>query len=162
MAVKKTSSLSNDGNGKARFLMRKKKLDELEQKIALCQDFTQRWAKFFNFFGDGFEGRKITADSEAQFFRLMTELARGEFRVSHTIGSEFTQGPDILTILSDAVSLTHIHEMGEGQFAQFQHAWHVVFIALNKTLGRLLQQRPEPKEAAKPKKQEAEKPAAAA
>ena len=118
----------------------------IEEKIALAQDYTRLWAQFFNFFGDGFEGRKITEEGEAQFFRTMTELARKEFRLTLFAGNTFKAGPAILGILSQAVSLTHIHEMSESQFAKFQYDWHVIFIALNKCLGRLLQQRPEPKE----------------
>jgi uncharacterized protein YukE len=36
--------------------------------------------------------------------------------------------------------------MSEAQFSKFQLAWHQVFIALNKCLGRLMQQLPEVEE----------------
>lgn len=118
----------------------------IEEKIALAQEYTRLWAQFFNYFGDGFEGRKITEEAEAQFFRTMTELARKEFRLSFYAGEKFKSAPAILGLLSQAVSLTNIHQMSESQFAKFQYDWHVIFIALNKCLGRLIQARPEPKD----------------
>ena len=118
----------------------------IDEKIALAQEYAHLWARFFNFFGDGFENRKITEEGEAQFFRAMTELARKEFRLSCFAGDTFNVSAAILNLLSQAVSLTHIHEMSESQFAKFQFDWHVAFIALNKCLGRLMQLRPVPKE----------------
>jgi hypothetical protein len=127
-------------------VLSKKKIKEIEEKIALCKEYTQRWALFFNFFGDGFEGRKITAENEGKFFQCTTDLARREFRLSYFMAEDFTRGSEILDILSKAVSLNHIHEMSEAQFSKFQLAWHQVFIALNKCLGRLMQQLPEVEE----------------
>lgn len=126
----------------------KRKLD-LDGKIALCQDYTQTWAKFFNFFGDGFEGRRVTADGETQFFRIMTDLARREYRLTYFLQDDFKMGKDILDVLSDAISLAHIQEMSEAQFSKYQLQWHVIFIALNKALGRLIERQPLPKETKK-------------
>ena len=111
----------------------------LDEKIALCEVFTKKWADFFNFFGDEFEGRKITGENEAQFFRAMTDLAREQFRLTYFLGGDLSVGEQITTILSEAVSLMHIHDMSEAQFASFQLKWHQVFIALNKCLGRLIE-----------------------
>jgi hypothetical protein len=132
----------------------------IEEKIALAQEYTRLWAQFFNFFGDGFEGRKISEEAEAQFFRNMTELARMEFRLSYYAGDKFRVGPAILNLLSQAVSLTNIHQMSESQFAKFQYDWHVIFIGLNKCLGRLIQARPEPKEGQRPAVAQARAPQA--
>ncbi len=114
----------------------------LEKKIALCQEYTQLWAKIFACFSDGFENRRITAEDEAQFFKLVTEAARREFRITYTLGKDFDLGDDILEFLGQAVSLSALHELGETDFNRLQHDWHVIFIALNKFLGRLLDQRP--------------------
>lgn len=138
-------------------MVSKAKLQQLEKRISACQDFTQLWAKFFNFFADNFEGRKITGDDEAQFFRVMTELARKTFPIAFTIGSDFPKTSEILGILSEAVSLTNLNAMSEAEFSKFQHRWHVVYIRLNKCLGRLVEQRPMPKS----KKGEVKKPKAA-
>jgi len=123
------------------------KTPTLEEKIAICEDYTQQWGKFFNFFGDGFEGRKVTGETEAEFFRVMTDLARKEFRLIYFMEADFKSGDQITEILRSAVSLSNIQGMSEAQFSKFQYEWHVVFIALNKCLGRLIQQRPVPKAA---------------
>ncbi|MBN1867980.1 hypothetical protein JW916_11890 [Candidatus Sumerlaeota bacterium] len=119
----------------------------LEERIALCQEFAKEWAEYFNFFGDGFEGRKITAESEAQFFRTMTDLARKQFRLEYFLGEDLQSADKITALLSESVSLVHIHGMSEAQFSQFQLKWHVIYIALNKCLGRLIARRPVSKEA---------------
>jgi len=121
----------------------------LEERIALCEEFTQLWAKFFNFFGDGFEGRKVTGEAEADFFRVMTDLARKQFRMAYFLGADLKSLDQITAILRTAVSLSNIQAMTESQFSKFQHDWHVLFIALNKCLGRLIAKRPPPKGGAK-------------
>jgi hypothetical protein len=121
----------------------------LEEKISLCQNYAKEWAEFFGYFGDGFEGRKITAEGEAQFFRCMTDLARKQFRMEYFLGDDLQVGDKISGILGEAVSLMNIHGMSEAQFAQFQLKWHVVYIAINKCLGRLIARRPVEKDAAR-------------
>ena len=125
--------------------MRKAKLQQLEAKIALCQEFAQMWAEFFGFFADHFESRKISGDDESRFFKAMTTIARKTFRCSYLIGEGFPKSDGILKILSEAVSLTNLNNMSDAQFGKFQHSWHVVYIRLNKCLGRLIEQRPMPK-----------------
>ncbi|MFP4380818.1 MAG: hypothetical protein ACLFUS_10000 [Candidatus Sumerlaeia bacterium] len=119
----------------------KKKLEELDRKIDVCKDYANEWSKFFNFFADGFQNRKITGESEGQFFRTMTDLARKQYRLRFFLGNNCPADDRMLQILSDAVSLTNIAEMSEAQFNKMQHSWHVIFIALNKALGRLIQAR---------------------
>jgi hypothetical protein len=119
----------------------------LEEKIALCEDYTRQWGQFFNFFGDGLEGREVTREHEAQFFRLMTELARKQFALCYHLADELKGAEQIIAIVNSAVSMDNLQRMTEAQFSKFQHEWHVVFIALNKCLGRLLQKRPVPKPA---------------
>jgi len=138
-----------------------KKLD-LEARIALCEEYCQLWAQLFNFYGDGFENRRITGESEAKFFHAVTEAARREFRLAYFLGEDFPISEQILNYLGECVSLSHIHGMSEGEFAKFQHDWHVIFIALNKCLGWLIEKRPPPKSARTRKAREQEKPASAA
>jgi hypothetical protein len=121
--------------------VKKRALEEVDKKIKLCQEYTQMWAHFFNFFADGFESRKITPEAEAQFFQVMTDLARKQYRLRYFLQDDCPNDEKILNILGDGVSLANIHEMTEAQFNKMQHTWHVIFIALNKSLGRLMQKR---------------------
>ncbi|HBF33873.1 TPA: hypothetical protein DDW35_04860 [Candidatus Sumerlaeota bacterium] len=116
-------------------------LQKSEKQIAYCQEYARLWHQFFNFFADGFENRKITSESEIQFFQLMTELARRQYRLRFLLGSTCPADESILAILSEAVSLTNLQEMSEGQFDKFQYGWHVIFIELNKALGCLKRDR---------------------
>ncbi|MFW6303896.1 MAG: hypothetical protein ACOC2L_04675 [Candidatus Sumerlaeota bacterium] len=130
---------------------RKLKKIDIEEKIKVCQEFTQLWAQFFNLWGDGFEGRRVTSEDEAKAFQLMSTLARKLFRFDYMMQKEFTQAGTVQKVLSDAVSLTKIHDMTESQFSKFQLDWHVAFISMNKCLGRLNQRKPVDKKKEKPK-----------
>lgn len=130
---------------------RKLKKIDIEEKIKVCQEFTQLWAQFFNLWGDGFEGRRVTSEDEAKAFQLMSTLARKLFRFDYMMEKEFTQAVTVQKVLASAVSLTRIHDMSESQFSKFQLDWHVAFIAMNKCLGRLNLRKPVDKKKAKPK-----------
>jgi len=120
---------------------KRKASEELERIIRICQEYTQLWSHFFNYFADGFESRKITPEAETQFFQVMSDLARKQYRVRFFVKEDCPADEKMLSILSEAVSLANIHEMTEAQFNKMQHSWHVIFIALNKSLGRLMQKR---------------------
>jgi len=120
---------------------KKQLVARVDSKIALCQEYTQLWQEFFDFFADRLHDKKITAEEEAMFFKCMTDLARKQYRLRYFLGDICPSDEAILKIVSGAVSLTTIYEMTEAQFSKLQHSWHVIFIALNKSLGRLLQQR---------------------
>ena len=93
----------------------------------------------------------------------MTVLGRKQFRLLYLTEGDLSQGDaSIIEILSDGISLTNIQSMSEAQFAKFQHDWHIIFIALNKCLGRLMARRPEPKPEKKSKKGAPEQPVVAA
>jgi len=125
--------------------VRKSQIEQIEKRITLCQEFTQLWAEFFGFFSDNFEGRKITGEDEARFFRIMTTIARKMFYCAYTIQSGFPKSEDVLALLGETVSLTNLHNMSDAQFGKIQHQWHIIYIRLNKCLGRLVEQRPVPK-----------------
>lgn len=114
----------------------------LDEKIALCEEYSELWSNFFNFFADGLEGKKITGDAEAQFFRIMTDLARKEFALSYFMGDDFTGGDKIITLLNQTVSLMNLQGMSEAAFNKLQMDWHIIFISLRKCCGRLMQRRP--------------------
>lgn len=125
--------------------MNKKKalaiLASLDHRIQLLQEYTSDWQSFFNYFADGSTTGKITGEKESRFFQLCTKLARQQYRLRYFIGKNCPGDDKMLGILSEVVSLTNINEMSEAQFNKLQHAWHVIFIALNKSLGKLLQER---------------------
>ena len=118
---------------------------DIEEKIVLCQEYIKLWAKFYNFFGEGLATRKITGKGEAQFFDVMTVIARKQFHITYFLAGDFDHGDLLQEVLSEAISLTNIKGMTDAQFSKFQHNWHVVFIGMNKCLGRLMDRRPIPK-----------------
>ncbi len=121
---------------------RKLKAIDLDEKIKVCQEYTQFWAQFFNLWGDGFEGRRVTSEDEAKYFKIITVLARKLYRFDYMMQKEFTKAELVQKVLSGASSLSHIHDMTDSQFGKFQLDWHVAFLAMNKCLGKLNQRKP--------------------
>lgn len=132
-----------------------------DKQIAYCQEYTRLWQQFFTFFADGFENKKITPEAEGQFFQIMTELARKQYRLRYLLEDFCPADESFLSILGDAVSLSNLHEIPESQFQKIQLNWHIVFIELNKCLGRLIRQRELEFAKMYPKGKPAEKNAAA-
>jgi hypothetical protein len=122
-----------------------KQMTSLENRIAVVTKYKNLWQEYFRFFADGFDDRKITPQDEQGFFQLMQALATNHFRFVEMAGSVFKDGGMILDILTETVSLGTLKQMSEAQFGKLLIDWHTVFINMNKALGKLNMQRPQPK-----------------
>lgn len=122
-----------------------KQIMSLDNRIAFITKYKNLWQEYFRFFADGFDERKITAQDEQQFFQTMHALATNHFRFVELAGEHF-KGADLsLDILNDTVSLNTLKQMSEAQFGKLLIDWHTVFINMNKALGKLNLQKPQPK-----------------
>lgn len=115
--------------------------------MAICREYTRLWQEFFKYFSDGFEGKKIYDKDEQAFFQLMNVLALNHFRFVEMAGDYFKGGDEALRVLTETPSLQAIAAMSEAQFSKLQIDWHTLFIAMNKTLGKLNTLLPPPPEA---------------
>jgi len=122
--------------------MAKIALDSYENRIAACRDYTNLWQEFFQFFAEDLADRSFTEDEERRFAELVTVLARKHFRYTQLAVPHFTNGPEILKILSEAVSLSYLKTLAEASFNKLQVDWHTVFLNMNKCLGKLLNEIP--------------------
>jgi len=123
----------------------------LEKKIRICRSYTKLWADFFRFFADGLDHVKIKEQDESAFFQIMSRIAQNHFHFVEEMGEDFSKPQRILEVLCDAINLSNMKSMSEGQFSKTQLEWHEIFIDMNKSLGRLIAQLPPPEEE-KPKK----------
>lgn len=122
-----------------------KQLTALENRLSVVIKYKNLWQEYFRFFADGFDDRKITGQDEQQFFQVMQALAVNHFRFTEMAGEYFKDGNMIQEILTETVSLNTLKQMSEAQFGKLLIDWHTVFINMNKALGKLNMQKPQPK-----------------
>jgi hypothetical protein len=113
-------------------------IGSLEYTIQVTQDYLQVWQRFFQFFAESLEGKKIAPQNEKEFARLLHQLAQDHFKFTKLAAEDFSQGKKIIDILDRCPSLAHIKSMQEATFSALQVEWHEVFIGMNKALGHLL------------------------
>ena len=137
-----------------------KQLTSLDNRIAICREYTRLWQEYFKFFSDGFEDKRIYEKDEQAFFQIINVLALNHFRFSEMAGALFKDSDAILKVLTDTPSLQFIKQMSEAQFSKLLIDWHTLFISMNKTLGKLNMQLPPPTEPKGKGKGKAAQPAA--
>ncbi len=119
-----------------------KKLGSLDNRLSTCREYKNLWQQYFQFFADGFEGKKITDKDEQAFFQIMNVLAVNHFRFTELAGDYFKDGDATLQVLSETASLTALKNMSEATFSKLLIDWHTIFIAMNKAIGKLMSEIP--------------------
>ncbi len=114
-----------------------RQLTSLENRLAVCQQYTKLWHDYFRFFSEELRDRRITDQEEQAFFQMMYVLASNQYRFVELAGKYFKDGDGILKVLTDTVSLQYIKEMSDAQYSQLLVDWHTIFIMMNKAIGKL-------------------------
>ena len=117
-------------------------LVRLDNRIVVCREYIDLWMQFFRFFAEDMRDKEIKPAEEKAFFQIMTQLARKQFLFVELMADKFDRGPDIINVLTMAVSLVHIQNMQENTRSKLELDWHNLFLDMNKTLGRLLRMMP--------------------
>lgn len=117
----------------------------LDYRIQLCTAYTNDWRQFFDFFGEGFEGRRITQQEEEKFHVLLVDLANKHYVYTELINNhlEPKYKKAIFDILCDCISLSHVKNLSVSEYSRLIQRWHEVFIYMNKALGILVSQKAE-------------------
>lgn len=130
------------GEGKKGKKSKKPKINfnSLDYRIEVAQEYTNLWQKFFTFFGEGFEGRRISEAQEKEFHQVIQQLARQHYPYCEIIGDLLDNGSknQIIDIISETVSLSHIKMISVSEFNTLMQDWHSVFISMNIALGHML------------------------
>jgi len=113
-------------------------LASIENRVNVCKEFTHLWSEFFSMFADGLHDKKITEADENKFSKILTALSFNQFKFEELMGEKFKNAEDIIGVLSQSVSLAHLKSISEAQFSKLQIDWHTIFIEMNKSLGRLI------------------------
>lgn len=114
----------------------------LENRISVCRDFIALWSRFFQFFAEELHDRKIKPEEEKAFFQTVTLLARKHYLFTELMDDAFEEGDQVIELLTQTVSLTHIKNMDEGTLSKLELDWHTLFLNMNQTLGRLVRRMP--------------------
>ncbi len=122
-----------------------KQLMLVDNRLAVAVEYKNLWQKYFLFFADGFESRKIQPQEEQGFFQVMNSLATNHYRLVEMAEDIFKDGNLVLDILTETPSLSAMKQMSEAQFGQLLIDWHTVFIDMNKAIGKLNMLKPQPK-----------------
>ncbi len=122
-----------------------KQLTTLDNRLAVVTEYKNLWQKYFLFFADGFENRKIQPQEEQGFFQVMNALSTNHYRLVEMASDSFKDGNLIVDILIETPSLSTMKQMSDGQYGQLCIDWHTAFIDMNKVIGRLNMQKPQPK-----------------
>jgi len=131
-------------------MLGKRKKDEptdLEKKIQFCRSYTKLWADLFSFYADKLDDASISPQQEEEFFKITSVLANRHFELTVRMGKDLQDGDKILEYLTRLTSLSSLQGLSDAEFSSTQVRWHEIFIGLNKSLGRLVAQLPQPPEA---------------
>ncbi|MBX7246602.1 MAG: hypothetical protein K1X53_13985 [Candidatus Sumerlaeaceae bacterium] len=109
----------------------------IDNRLAICKEYTRLWQEYFKFFSDSLVDKKISDRDEQAFMQIVNVLASNHFRYVEMVGDYFKGGDDILKVLTDTVSLNTLKTMSDAQFSKLQIEWHTLFIAMNKAIGKL-------------------------
>jgi hypothetical protein len=113
------------------------RLTSLENRLAVCQQYTKIWHDYFRFFSEELRDKRITDQDEQAFFQIMYVLANNQYRFVELAGKYFKSGDGILKVLAETVSLQYIKMMSDAQYSQLLIDWHTIFIMMNKAIGKL-------------------------
>jgi hypothetical protein len=123
-----------------------KQLTAVENRLAICREYTRLWQEYFKYFSDGFEGKKIYDKDEQSFFQLMNVLALNHYRFAEMAAELMKDSEGVLKVLCDTPSLQTIAQMSEAQYSKLLIDWHTLFIAMNKAIGKLNVMMPPPEQ----------------
>jgi hypothetical protein len=119
------------------------KREDIERRITVCQEYARLWEEFFKCFGTGdLQQRKILDQDEVRFQKIVSELARQQFRFGFFMGDRFSDGDKIVDILERAENLRTIQAMPDANFSKLEVDWPQVFINMHRAVGRLMRELP--------------------
>lgn len=111
----------------------------LEYRHMIVAEYTAMWREFYNYFGEGFEGRRITPQDEEGFNDLVHRLTKRHYIFSELVGKDFSKQDikAIFDIVCDSISISHLKKLSPSEFDRFLKNWHQVFINMYKALGKI-------------------------
>jgi len=106
--------------------------------VAMCQEFMNDWL-LFNQIMNAYPSPGVNkAQLENQFLKIKSKLAREHRVLKDTLAADYTLDSNTMNIVSQSTSLESIYAQSDVAIKKLQTEWHRCFIAINETLGALI------------------------
>lgn len=111
-------------------------LRNLERKIDLLKDFVELWKKLHDALELATKNKNIPDELEQSFLSIKTEIARQQAKLVELLGLENHFADEIMSILSQVVSLKEYLSLSPIQIKKIENQWHHLFIMMHGQLGK--------------------------
>ncbi|MBU0633825.1 MAG: hypothetical protein KKB82_04015 [Candidatus Omnitrophica bacterium] len=115
----------------------------LENKIKQLSDFIKLWGDFQALYNRASKQQSFTEQEETNFLELKSILARKYQALMDALKIKTTAEDRTFEVISQVMNLQSINKFSPLQFDKLNSDWHNSYIALNKVLGSLENQRTE-------------------
>lgn len=115
----------------------KKKPSIQEERLNEIRQFLEVWIQFHKSYKRAYKGEEITSESEMDFLKMKSNLARRHQILMLSLEDDYLSGDSIRPILSQTVTLRQLSSIRPEHYEKIEKAWHNTYIHLNESLGRL-------------------------
>lgn len=109
----------------------------IERFLVEVDDYRDRWERFRDFLRRGFSKQAATAEDDAEFLRLKSELACDYETLLGGLGIDPEPDHAALRSLAAATSLQRLGELDVAEARALETEWHAAYINLQSLSGRL-------------------------
>lgn len=110
-------------------------LRSLERRIKLLKGFIELWNHFHEVLKSVRNEKIITDEMEQSFLELKTQIAYQQARLSEIFQLENRFTDEIMSILSQVLSLNHYREMSFLQIKKIETQWNSLLMLMHAQLG---------------------------
>ncbi len=114
-----------------------KEKEEIEYRIQIIKQFLELWSRYDALFDSAFHDKDPHEESEAEFLKLKSNLARRHQYLMDYLGKEYQKPESITPYLSDTVTLQSMVNITFDFFKKLKLQWHATTLHLNEALGIL-------------------------
>ena len=116
---------------------KKPKHNEREEQLKDVKDFLRLWLSFHKSYKRAYKGEEITAEAEAVFLKMKSELARRHVILMERLDEDYISAETIRPVLFQTVTLRQISSIRQEHFDKMENQWHSTYIHLNESIGHL-------------------------
>lgn len=113
----------------------------LEKRITEMQELIDLWNQFHQMIIAVVKGGSFTEDNDRDFLNVKSTIARKFQAIADKFEKKTFPEEEITEVLSHVVSLEQLKKVSDFSTTQFENTWHRVYIALNRFLGHLENER---------------------
>ena len=113
----------------------------LQRRIGNLQELIELWGNFREMIDAVKKGASFDGENNREFLNVKSSIARKFQAVADGFEKRTFPEDEITDVLSQVVSLEQVKKMSSFTGDQFENTWHRVYIAMNKILGHLENER---------------------